>query len=203
MAIIAPKPKSSNFEIQPAGNHVAKVYKVYHIGTAEENVKGQMKKINKIMIGFELLNEKKVFNQDKGAEPFVITAEFTLSMFKKSNLRKFVEDMLGVALQDDEADAFDVESLIGQTCLLNVVHKTSGAGNQYAKVQSATPLPKGMIAPAGHNPVQILNYTKWNQDLFDKMPEWLKDKFRRTDEYKKLKGQAVEDDDINPDEIPF
>jgi hypothetical protein len=36
--------------------------------------------------------------------------------------------------------------LLGEACLLNVVHTEKG-GNTYANIQGASPLPKGMTAP--------------------------------------------------------
>lgn len=185
----APKSKGGDFKTVPAGNHVARLYRLLHIGTVPEVYMGEDKMTDKIMLGFELPNEKAVFTAEKGEEPFVISREFTLSMSEKANLRKIVEGMLGTTFNDDEAYEFDVESLIGQTCLLNVVHKKSEkSGNDYALIMSASPLPKGMEAPAAYNKAQVLDYDKWNEDLFMSLPGFLKEKIRASEEYKK-KGE--------------
>lgn len=187
----------STFELTPAGNHVARVYRVLHIGTAPEMYMGEEKMSNKIMIGFELCNEKKVFKEEKGEEPFVISKEFTLSMGSKSNLRKFIESMYGIALQDEEAYAFDITSLISEPLLLNVIHKISAKGNTYADVKGASPIPKGMSVPEMHNPAQSLDYEKFDEKIFESLPNFLKDKIAKTDEFKKLRGI------IDDTEIPF
>lgn len=192
MTTKAPK-QESNYEIVPAGNHVARVYRFLHIGTAPEEYMGESKEMNKIMLGFELLNEKKVFKEEKGPEPLAISREFTLSMGKKSNLRKFIEDMLGIAFMDTEAYSFDVESLIGEACLLNVVHVTSKNGNEYALAKSASPLPKGMEVPKAYNPVQKLSYDNFNEELFNSLPKFIKEKIMKTKEFKELKGVDVLD----------
>src|SRR5258708_7785057 len=64
----------------------------------------------------------------------------------KGHLRPFVEGFIGTKLHDDEAYNFNLEELLGDVCLLNVVH-TEKDGNTYANIQGASPLPKGMTAP--------------------------------------------------------
>lgn len=68
-------------------------------------------------------------------------------MHSKSKLRRFVEGMLGTVLFDKEAGNFDFESLLGQECMLNVVHEEKN-GNVCANIAGASPLPRGMDAPA-------------------------------------------------------
>jgi len=51
--IQAPKQESRVYELVPAGNHLARVYRVLHIGTVPENFQGEQQEINKVMIGFD------------------------------------------------------------------------------------------------------------------------------------------------------
>lgn len=199
----APKTEST-FELVPAGNHVARVYRILHLGTAPETYMGEEKMMNKIMIGFELLNETKVFKEERGPEPYVISREYTFSMGEKANLRKLIEGMYGVALQDSEADAFDVLSLIGEPCLLNVIHKKSEKGTTYAQTQGASPIPKGMTVPPAFNKPQVLEYGNWDETYFMSLPDFIKDKYAKTAEFKKMrKGVETESEDLNPEDVPF
>jgi len=191
--------QEKTYELAPVGNHIARVYRVIHIGTAPEPYMGVMQDMNKILIGFELCNEKKEFTKEKGPEPMSISREFTLSMGKKSNLLKFIEGMYGIALQDDEAYAFDMGNLLGEACLLNVVHKTSGKGTEYALIQSASPIPKGMVVPAQHNPVQKLDYENFDEKLFETLPNFLRDKIMKTEEFKEMRGGG----EITTEDLPF
>lgn len=203
MPFTAPKSEST-FDLVPAGNHVARVYRFLHLGTAPETYMGEEKMMNKIMIGFELLNETKVFKEERGPEPYVISREYTLSMGEKANLRKLVEGMYGVALQDGEADAFDLMGLVGEACLLNVVHKKSEKGTTYAMIQGASPIPKGMTVPPAHNKPQVLEYASWNEDLFRSFPDFIKEKFAKSVEFKKMRGIVSNvEEDISPEEVPF
>ena len=198
MSIKAPKTESQ-FEPVPAGNHVARCYRVLHIGTVPDTYKGEQKIVNKVRIGFELPNETKVFKEGEAAQPYVIDREYTLSMFEGASLYKLVSGILGKQLSEEEAEAFEMSQLVGSECLLNVVHKTSEtSGKTFANIASAAPIPKGMTVPPAVNAPQILDYDNWNQELFESLPDFLKDKIVASDEYKALKGIAP-----SSDAIPF
>lgn len=207
MSLQAPK-QESNYEIVPVGNHYARVYRVIHIGTIPEMYMGESKMNDKVMIGFELVNKKKVFREERGEEPFVISKEYTLSMGSKANLRKLIENMLGVALLDSEANSFDVFSIIGQPCLLNVVHqKSKKTGKEYAEIKGASPIPEGTIMPEGHNYAQKLAFgAEWSEEVFDSLPNFIKDKIKSSEQYKKMKiagNGGYPDEELNPEDIPF
>jgi hypothetical protein len=54
--------------------------------------------------------------------------------------------MIGTALFDKEADNFDFESLLGQECLLNVVHDEKN-GSVYANIAGVRRSPKAWTRP--------------------------------------------------------
>src|SRR5689334_20495628 len=105
-ALTAPKGKA--FDPVPAGNHVARLYQIIHIGTIETSWQGKADMTDKVRLTFELCNEKKEFKEGEGEKPFSIAREFSFYMSKKSNLRKFIEGMIGTALDEDEASTFDL-----------------------------------------------------------------------------------------------
>lgn len=205
----APAQDNKSFEPAPVGNHVARMYRIINIGTVEEEYMGEVKQLNKILLTFELCNEKKEFKEGEGERPISVSREFTFSMGPKANLRKFIEGMLGTAMKDDEANLLDVETLLGKACLLNVVHKVSGAGKTYALIQNASPLPKGMDAPAQVNPNFILGYGEtWDVEKFKKLSKFIQEKMVKSAQYKELNIPVVQlseykPDGINPDDIPF
>jgi hypothetical protein len=183
MSLTAPR-QESKFELVPAGNHVARVYRIIQLGTVPETFQGEEKQVSKIMIGFELPNETKVFKEEKGAEPFVVSREFTFSMNEKANMRKLVEGIIGTALDEEEAATFDIAKLIGLTCLLNVVHKKSEkTGNAYALIQGASPIPKGMSVPDAVNKPELLYYSEWNAEIYAKLPQFIQDKMKLSKEW--------------------
>lgn len=227
MAINAPFGSKKEFKIQPAGNHIARVYSVIHLGIQAEEYMGEEKLMDKVRIGFELPLENTVFKEGDEPKPFTISQEYTLSMGDKANLRKLVEGMIGHGLLEQDAVSFDVLDLMGRACMLNVIHKTSAKGNEYAQIVGAAPLPKGIDAPIQVNRAFIFDFEEnFSDEKLERLPDFIKDKIKGSMDYKRLTGQAIPyrsdrtpeegkeyrssiegtityPDEINPDDVPF
>lgn len=199
MPTTSPKPETT-FTLAPEGTHIARCVGFIHIGTNKDIWEGKPKEFNKIRLTFELPEETKVFKESEGPKPIVTSQEFTLSMGEKANLRKLVEGMVGTSLHDEEAFAFDVESLVGMPCLITIKHRTSKAGKARAEIASASKLMKNQTAPAQVNPSKILSFSAWNEELFNAQPEFIKEKIKSSKEYLAMKGL---NQDIDPESIPF
>src|SRR5947209_5501488 len=180
MSLTAPRAKTTTDV--PKGNHVARLYQIIHIGTNEFEYRGETKKSDKVRLTFELCNEKKAFKEGEEPRPFSVSREFGFSMGPKSHLRPFVEGMLGTALYDEEAYNFDFESLLGRECLLNVVHEEKN-GNVYANIKGATPLPKGMDAPALFNDKRMIDVNTSPIEEIEALPDFIKAKMKSSEEY--------------------
>lgn len=89
-----------------------------------------------------------VFRTEAGenGHPREIAQEFTTSMGKKSNMRKFLESWRGKPYTDEEArkNGIPLDKLDGVGALLTIAHKTSQKGNAYAVIQAIVPLHKKM-----------------------------------------------------------
>lgn len=181
MAIIA---KSSEFkrDLVPAGTHTARAYKFIEIGTIKNDF-DETKWTHRVIIGWELPNERKVFNPENGEQPFVISKEYTLSMYEGSNLRKDLESWRGKKFTDQEAKAFDVEKLLGAPCLLSVIHKEKKNGEMKCEVGTVMALPKGMTCPPQENPSFVLSYDAFDEAKFNTLPDFIKEKMQRSKEY--------------------
>lgn len=190
MAIMAKNKKGGDVEAIEAGSYPARIYQILHIGTIA-GFQGAFQ--NKVRIGYELPTEMHVFDEKKGPQPRVISQDYTLSFNEKATLRKVITACDPEALKVDEdgfLEEFDVESLLGKDLLITIGSKPKkdGSGN-YAFIDNVTRLPKGMTCDPAINPTQVLSYENWNQDLFDKLPDFLKEKIQGSDEYKAMKGQ--------------
>lgn len=187
----APQNKTPR-ELIPADNYMATCYQMIYIGTVPEEYQGEQKQVPKVLLTWEIPALMKVYKEERGPEPAVITKEFSFSMGEKANLRKFLSNWRGKAFTNDEAAAFDIAVLLGQPCMLNVIHKTSEkSGNSYQDVGSASRLPSGIPAPQKINPAMEFDVRDWNQEKFDKLPEWLQNKIKTSDEYKTAQGTAA------------
>jgi hypothetical protein len=198
----------SNYEPIAAGTYAARCYQMIHIGTAEENILGQVKKLNKVRITWELPTETKVFKEENGEQPHVISKEFTLSMNEKATLRKFLEGWRGKSFTEKEAESFDITVLLGKPCMLSIIHKQAKNGNTYAEISSVSSVPKGMNVPEQFNESKELNYDKFDWELFETLPDFIKDKMKQTDEFKfmmqphetSMKASIEMDNDLD---LPF
>jgi hypothetical protein len=183
---ITAKTTQSNFELVPSGSHIARCYSMVEIGTVTENYKGELKTLHKVRITWELPLETKVFNPEKGEQPFSVSKEYTLSMHEKSNLRKDLSSWRGRGFTEEEASAFDITKLLGVPCMVNVVHNTAQNGNTYANVLAISPLPKGTQCPPQINGTFMFSFENFEQSKFDSLPDWLKDRIKATPEYNAL-----------------
>lgn len=191
----APTQEKKEFEIAPSGNQIARLYSIVHIGINDEEISGETKQIDKVRFTFELPNELRSFKEGEAEKPLAMSQEYTFSMYKNSHLRALVHGILGVQLNDAEADAFDVDELLGLACMINIIHTTSKKGNVYANIASAAPLPKGMEAPAPINENFVFDVDSFTEEQFLSLPKFLQDKVASSYNYK----NKVQ----NPNDEPF
>jgi hypothetical protein len=191
MSLFAKKPEKQ-FVLVPQGTHMARLYSFVHVGTLMEEYMGELKEFNKVRFTFEFPQELHTFSEEKGPQPIVLSQEYNLVMGDKSKLKKLIEGMLGKTFTEDEAYSFDVTSLLGTACLLSVVHKVSAAGNTRAEIASASPLMKGQECPPQVNPTFLLTYQNWNQEKFESLPQFLKDKMLKSREMEEKLGKGEE-----------
>lgn len=189
-------------EIVPAGTHEARCYSMIHYGTIPVEYKGETKWQNKVRVIFELPNETRVFNEEKGEQPFSIGKEYTLSLYEQSTLRKDLENWRGQKFSDDELNNFDLSRLLGVACMLTVVHAVSATGKQYAKIGSITGLPKGWEVKPLHNPLFEFTVNEYSQTSFDTLPAYYQDKIKSSKEYQAMTFPSA-DFHNDADGVPF
>jgi hypothetical protein len=165
------------FQPAPAGVHQAVCVDVIDLGMLDVTWQGQTKRQHKINVAWQIAEDR-----DDG-KPFLVFKRYTLSLHEKAGLRKDLESWLGRTFGRDEEMGFDVESVIGLNCLLNVAHKTAGE-KTYANVVSVMPLHKRM------QPITARDYV------------------RKVDRERHPNEQAVNHDEPEPppltdDDIPF
>lgn len=203
MEIIASNEGGQSFKLIPAGNHIARCYSMIHIGTNEEVFKGEKLLLNKVRLSFETPQETAVFVEEKGEQPFSVSKEFTLSLNEKANLRKFLESWRGKGFTEEEAKRFDISKLLGLACMVNVIHKVSAKGNTYAEISSISAMPKGVKCPDPINKNVIFSINQPDWDIFNSLPDFLKDKIKTTKEYQAIQtpGHTETKIEVAEDEV--
>lgn len=137
MAIIAKAGDGGNFQPAPAGVHQAVCVDVVDLGILEVTYKGETKKQHKVNVAWQISEDR------EDGKPFLVFKRYTLSLHEKAGLRKDLEAWRGRKFTRDEEMGFDVESIIGANCLLNVTHNNVN-DKTYANVASIMPLHKNM-----------------------------------------------------------
>ena len=200
-------------ELIEEGNYIATLYRIIYIGTIKTEYMGETKNVFKVDLTWELNNEMKVWKEGEEPKPVVVSKQYTLSMGSKANLRPIVEGIIG-GMSDAEAINFDIDELLGKSCLLNISHGTAESGAQYLKLATSK-LMKGMTPPTPFNEQKILSFDKWDEELYQSLPEWLRNKIAESREYQWMKNPApqgkgydttspkYEEGEVNVDDIPF
>lgn len=204
-----PEPNDKQFELPPAGTHLAVCYRVIDLGTQNSTYMGQPKRQHKIMVSWELPDEKMA-----DGRPFTIGQRYTWSMSEKAALRRDLESWRGVPFieKDFGKGGFDIKNIIGKACLLNVVHSDSN-GKQYANIAAISRLMKGQSAPGqtANEPVYLwLHEERWDSAVFSKLSDGLKAVIMKSPEYAAMLNGHDRPDEPPPidasdfnDSIPF
>ena len=190
MAINATSNGNTQRELIPSGNYIARCYKMIEIGTVEEVINGDKKIMHKVRIGWELPTELRIFSEEKGEQPLVIDKEYTLSMAEKSNLRKDLKSWRGKDFTEEQAKSFDITVLVGVPCMINIIHKPSkkDPSRVYEEIAGITPMPKGVNCPEQVNRNFILSYDSFDEELFNMLPDFIKNKMMTSVEYQAVKN---------------
>lgn len=201
--------KGASFERGPAGAHLARCYRVIDLGTQKSEYMGQVKFLHKVMIGWEL----HVVDDDGNAvtmrdgRPFAIFKNYTLSWSEKANLRLDLQAWRGKPFSQDELRRFDLSTILGAWCMLNVIDRQGQNGNTYSNVNGITPVP-AMIRqrglPKAVNSNEIFTLQAPDIALFESFSDNLKAKIKSSPEWQRLDPSdapsTTQDDDSD---IPF
>jgi hypothetical protein len=151
------------FQPAPAGVHQAVAVDVVDMGILEVTYQGKTKKQHKVRVVWQI---EELMADGK---PFICQKRYTLSLNEKSTLRKDLESWRGRAFTDAELDGFDVETIIGVNCLLNVMQVQKG-GETYANVTAVMPIKKTMEKMAPTNYKRVKDRTDGDQPDHDGPP---------------------------------
>lgn len=201
-----PAPEQNvDFEPCPAGTHIGLCCRVIDLGTQETTYQGQVKHQRKVYIEWQLPDE-----QTEGGRPFAVGQRYTLSSSPKATLRQHLEAWRGKRFEDHEIAGFDLRTLLGKPCLINVVHQTRD-GRTYADVASLSPLPKGTQAPALADAPVYLSLegpNEYEPAVFAELSERLRETIARSPEHQRVTHPHPSQPEDQPaghsdDEIPF
>ena len=200
---------SREFKIVPAGTHLARLYRIVDLGTQTSDFQGEIKVQRKVMFAWEIHGE-----EDDGSplmtedgKPMAIFKNYTLSWNEAATLRKDLQAWRGTPWTDQEAARFDLKNVLGQWCMLNVIHKPGKEGKTFANVAGISPVPSFMKKqglPEGHNPLQLFRLGDPDWDLYETFSKGLKAKIEASPEFRALKKPLAQmSNDLDDLDVPF
>ena len=176
----------TDFAPIPAGMHHAVCYSVVDIGTQPQV--GTFPARRKIVITWEIPAETIELEKDgkKVVLPRAVSARYTLSLASKGHLRPMLESWRGRAFTPEEMAGFDLKSLVGANCLINIIHengKGENAHKVYGNVASVSPLMKGTPRLTPINPKVLFSLDEFNGTISDDIPDWVATLINKSKEY--------------------
>ena len=167
--------KGGGFTPAPPGTHVARCIKITDLGTQHGEFQGRATVRNQIMISWELPNAKM-----PNGQPFSTSAFYTNSLNEKATLRHHLETWRGRKFTVEELQKFDLQSILGKTCLLQVIHNDTGC----AKVTAVIALPARTVVPPQVNPSSTFWIETATDAEFEAISDRLKAIIAASDEWK-------------------
>ena len=208
-----------NFKPVPAGLHQARCDMVVSIGEQETPWGAKPKHV----LRFQLPSVRVDYEKDgqQVNAPAIVYQTYTSSLHEKSGLRKALESWRGKKFTGDELQKFDLATVLGKACQLQIIHiekvDRRGQPKTYANINA--------ILPAGDSPPALEGETLLYDPIDapenrDKLPQWLKDKlnvgandmmleaetagiYQRMDDATREPGSDDDKPMFEDDEIPF
>lgn len=175
-----------SFELTPPGTFPARCYRVIDLGTQKVTWQGQESTSKKLLLQWELLDSDTRMGDGR---PYSISKRYTASLHEKSALRKDLESWRGRPFTPEELRGFDVGKLLGQPCLLSVIHAEKG-GRTYANISALMRVPKGMPIPEGENEALAFDFERPDWNAYERLGPRLQEILSATPEWQKLPSAA-------------
>jgi hypothetical protein len=194
MIITGSNSDRKQFQIAPAGTHLARLYRVIDLGTQMREYEGKVTMSRKAKFFFELHGED-VYNKPlltADGKPLIQSREYTVSLNEKANLRRDLEAWRGKAFTEDELKGFDLKNILGHFCMVNISHRQKG-DMTYADLKGVSAVPsiyKKQGLPEGINTTMIFNLDKFDETMFDSLSENIKETIKKSPEYRSIGEQS-------------
>jgi hypothetical protein len=198
-----------DYELPPAGPHMAMITRIVDLGTQENNYNGDVKIEHKVRFTYTLI--KSVTAKDPNIN-HSISKNYTASTNEKSNLRKYSQQWSGRVFRTDAelveylGEAF--ENIPGTLGVVSIAHKRNQEGTRtYAEITSLMPLLTDTVVPNGlekfEQSVLILTPEDFSNDLFWTLPRYTREDIMKSPEWLELQTAGIATDyDPNAQEEP-
>ena len=199
MSLIVNSNPASSIAPIPEGTHLGVCNMLVDLGMQfNETYKNTA---HKILIGWEIPGE--TIELDDGEHTRTISKIYTSSLNESANLRQDLAAWRGRDFTGQELEAFDLRSIVGTSCLINVVHQAKN-GKTYANIQSIMALPKGMEKGRLSENAIVFDLDKDPLDVVDTLPKWVAEMIKKSETYQeRLIQPPTLTEAVDDGELPF
>ena len=179
MSLIVSENETPKFEPIAEGTHLAVCNMLVDLGMQYSEKFGKSNR--KVLIGWEIPGEVIEIDGEKHGRS--ISKRYTASLNEKSSLRKDLASWRGRDFTAEELAAFDLNNIVGTSCLINVIHKEGTNGKIYANIGGIMKLPKGMPKAMPSEPAIVFDLDNDPLDSIDNLPDWIAEEIKRSSTY--------------------
>ena len=173
------KEQKSMLPLIPEGYQKATIVSVVDLGS-HDNAFQEGAINHKVSITWELPEVTHVFEEEKGEQPRWLTKTYTVSNHIKSNLYPILK---GLGLIGFDKAGFDILSIAGKQCELNIVHQENDKGVEYVQIAKVRP------AEYDHEANVItfdIDRDGFKGSEFLTLPEWQQNELKASKEFNDL-----------------
>ena len=158
----------------PEGVHVAVCFGIYDLGTQYSKVFDN--EAHKVLFQWEVPDSRiEISGEDL---PMVISKKYTLTLNKKSNLKKDLDSWLGQV----KDKSFGLKQLLGKNCQILISHADKD-GITYANITAIMALPQEMKPLISENPLRFYSLED-GANFPEGASEWIIKIIKESREYK-------------------
>lgn len=199
MSLVAKKKAATSIPPIDAGTYVGVCVGVIDIGEQKNDLYNTYSQ--KAIFIFEISSERvMVEDEDK---PRWLSETYTVSLNEKSNLAKMLISWRGKDFTEDELDGFDLASMVGKPCQLQILVVQKKDGGSCNKIAGVFGLPKGLPAPKPENPLMTYQVEDGENEVFLTLPEWIRERIKKSTEWQASHNgtEKLGFDDPEPDNV--
>ncbi len=133
------KEPESKFLPAPAGVHAAVCVDEVDMGLVKNHFQPDAAPVPTVRLVWQIGED-----MDNG-KPFLIKKDYRASLHEKAGLRKDLEAWRGKPFTAVELLGFDLETVVGAPCMLNIIHKQGSKGGTFSNIAGIMPLMKNGV----------------------------------------------------------
>lgn len=186
MGLIVKNKKGVSIPPMAAGTYISVCVGIVDLG---EQYSEKFKKYSdKVLVIWEIPSQ--TIEVDGELKPRWLSKDFASSLNEKSNLCKFLVPWRGRAFSEEELDesgaGFDLKTMLGTGCMLSVTIGKRDDGSEYNAIAASVGLPDGIPVPTTATELIAFDTDAWDDKVFESLPEWVRDRIKKSTQYQKL-----------------